>query len=610
MTAAATTERGSAQTTPLDADLRGLPLFEGVEIELLRRIGAKLTTFRILGGRTLFKEGDAGDAMYAVVSGRLLALRETPTGPLVVGEIGRGGIVGEMALLSGERRSATVVAARDSELLRISQADFADLLESDHHFAAGIARTLVQRLAVVLRGNRKPQRSVRTVAIAPLSAGVDVRALADEVAAGLSRLGKTIVVDRDTVLNVLGDRAAGAGSGWSGELIAWLNARELVADYVVYAADRGAEAWAQQCARQADRLLLAARAESEAEPEAGERSLGPDGAPLAPVPSELLLVHDDDSAVPRNTARWIEARRFARHHHVRLGVRRDFDRLARRLAGRARGLVLGGGGAKGFAHIGVVRALEEAGIDVDHVGGTSMGAVMAMLIARGMDHREMTERCREMFVRANPANDYRLPLIGLVAGRKADRALQRCFGDTRLEDLWLPAYCVSTNITQSRMEVDERGPVWLSLRASTAIPGIFPPVIRAGDVLVDGGVMNNLPVDVMCTRKIATIIAVEAASNTGTAAPGWAEPTLNGWAVFVNRYLRLGRRRVPTIIEVLWASATVGSDSATHRLREQADLLIRPDLSAFGTLDWRPMDTIVDLGYREAQRNLERFTVA
>lgn len=612
MTQGSTTHRGSAGTGILDSDLRGLPLFGGVDTGLLRKISAKLTVFGILGGRTLFKEGDAADAMYVVVSGRLLALREARGGPVIVGEIGRGGVVGEMALLSGERRSATIIAARDSELVRISNADFVELLESDHHFTVEIARILVRRLAVVLQGSRTPQRSVRTVAIAPITPGVDVRLLADKIAAGLGSIGKAMIVDGDAVRTALGDRVFGSDAGGErdSELVSWLNERELLADYVIYVAYHHADRWAHQCARQADRLLLAASADGDPASAAADKDLAAGGMSNELVPPELLLVHGDGAAVPGNTARWLASRRVARHHHVRMAVARDFERLARRLAGRARGLVLGGGGAKGFAHLGVFRALEESGLDIDHVGGTSMGAIMAALIAWGMDHREMTERCREMFVRSNPTNDYRLPLIGLVAGRKADRALQRCFGDTRLEDLWIPAFCVSTNITQSRMEVDERGPVWLALRASTAIPGIFPPVIRSGDVLVDGGVINNLPVDVMCEKNVATIVGAEVASNTGTAAPGWDEPTLNGWAVFVNRYLPFGRKRVPTIIEVLWASATVGSDSATNRMRMQADLLIRPQLDAFGTLDWRPMDIIVEIGYREAKRQLERFSAA
>lgn len=608
MTQESTTHRAGAATGVLDSDLRGLPLFGGLDTGLLPKIIEKLTVSRILGGGTLFKEGDAADAMYVVVSGRLLALRDTRGGPVFVGEIGRGGVVGEMALLTGEPRSATVIAARDSQIVRISKADFAELLESERHFSVEVTRMLVRRLAVVLRGKRKPQRTVRTVAIAPITAGVDVRSLAEKIAAGLSLLGKAAIVDRDAVRTALGDRDFG-GDGDS-ELISWLNDRELVADYVVYVAHHHADGWTRRCARQADRLLLAASADADPASASSDNDLDAASASNASVPSELLLVHGDGIALPRNTARWIESRRMIRHHHVRMNVARDFDRLARRLAGRSRGLVLGGGGAKGFAHIGVLRALAESGLDIDHVGGSSMGAIMAMLVAGGMDHREMTERCREMFVRSNPANDYRLPLIGLVAGGKADRALKRIFADTRIEDLWLPAFCISTNITQSRMEVDERGLVWLALRASIAIPGIFPPVIRSGDVLVDGGVINNLPIDVMFEKNAATIVGVEVASNTGTAAPGWDTPTLNGWAVFVNRYLRFGRKRVPTITEVLWASATVGSDSATHRVREQADLLIRPKLSAFGTLDWRPLDTIVEIGYREAQRQLEGFTVA
>ncbi len=593
----------------LDTAVSHEPIFGYADSAAFRELGSKLPVTTLLGGQILFRQGDAADASYAVLSGRLLVLREARDGPVVVGAVARGEVVGEMALLSGERRSATVVAARDCELIKISKADFAEFSSSDHHFTVEIARMLVRRLAAMVGGGCQPVQNTRTVAIAPISSDVDVNLLGSKIADGLRAHGKTMIVDRTVAADALGDEvfAAAGADNRNNKLVSWLNQREFEADYVIYIADHHASGWAQQCVRQADRLLLVASAQGSPIPDASEGEFCSALSAKDLAPPELLLIQRDDVVLPRNTDRWLKLRRVGRHHHARLGVPRDFERLARRLAGRGRGLVLGGGGAKGFAHIGVARGLEEAKIDIDHVGGSSMGAVIASVIAKGMNHREITSLCRHMFVRSNPANDYRLPLIGLVAGRKADRALMRCFGEAGLEDLWLPAFCVSTNITRSRLEVDERGPIWLALRASTSIPGVFPPVIRSGDVLVDGGVMNNLPLDIMRTKDVARLIGVEVASNTGTAAPEWSEPTLNGWAVFLNRYLKLGRKRVPTILEVLWAAATVGSDSSTNRVRDQADLLIRPQLDHFGTFDWRPIDAIIDVGYRAAQKALEEI---
>ena len=215
-----------------------------------------------------------------------------------------------------------------------------------------------------------------------------------------------------------------------------------------------------------------------------------------PVREELVLLHPGTAQRPSGTAGWLAKRDLHAHHHVRLGDQTHMQRLARRLAGRALGLVLSGGGARGFAHVGVLRAMEELGIEIDLIGGTSMGALVGGQYARGLGLHESLELNRRF---ANPKQlfDYTLPLTSLMASRKLTRVMMGTYGDVRIEDLWRPFFCVSSNLTRAEAIIHRSGPLWEAVRASIAIPGIFTPILRGGDVLVDGGVMNNFPVDVM-----------------------------------------------------------------------------------------------------------------
>jgi NTE family protein len=272
----------------------------------------------------------------------------------------------------------------------------------------------------------------------------------------------------------------------------------------------------------------------------------------------------------------------------------------RLLTGRAVGLVLSGGGARGFAHLGVVRALREHGVPIDLVGGTSMGGILAAGVAMDWSDEELATRFRRSFVDTNPLSDFTLPLVSLVSGRKVGMLLRREFGDIDIEDLPLPFYCVSSNLTTGRIAVHQQGTLWRWLRASVAIPGVLPPVFQGGEVFVDGGAMNNLPVDVMRARGRGPVIGVDCGMDRAfTADPEEAE------APFFRRLFggRPGRRR-PNILQILWRAGMVNSTTATLERRSQSDLLVTPALESLDLLDWKGFERAIEIGYRDACRQL------
>ena len=564
--------------------LSRLVLFEGMGDDALAAIEAELEWFCLPGGLTLFREGDRAEALYVVISGGLDVM--------VVGSDGRqmhaarllaGETVGEMALISGAPRSATVVAVRDTELLRFTKSNFEQLIERHPQAMLHLTGLLVNRLQRATR-RAPPTREPKTLALIPLGPDVPSAALAGGLAEMITESGQRVrVVDA-----VYTDRTT-----------EWFNEMEAAHDFIVYLGESEASPWTQLCLRQADRILLVAPA-GTAPGAPAELETVLDKAPRGR--SELIILQHDNISQPSGGAAWLERYPVDFHCHVRPSSRADLARVARLATGRAVGLVLSGGGARGFAHLGVIRALQEAGVPIDLVGGSSMGAIVAAGVALEWDMAELEDRLRRAFVESNPFSDYTLPFIALVKGRKVSQRLREHFGDTRVEDLWRPYFCLSSNLTTGRAMVHRNGPLWRALRASIAIPGVLPPAVEAGEVLVDGGVINNFPVDVMSAMWRGPVIGVDVASDRAlTAAAEDLEQGSFWWL------LRQGRRNAPGIVSLLIRAGTVRSEGQMEASRDMADLLLEPPLEMIGVRDWHAYERAIEAGYRYAMETLERL---
>ena len=582
------------ETVTLRSDLHGtlsaLPLFAGIDPATVRAIAAEVEWLSLPGGSTLFTVGEIPDSMYVVLSGCLGAFSSAVDGrpARLMGRIVAGDAVGEMGLISGRARTATIVALRDTELARISREAFDRVITRHPQAMLRIAQLTVDRLESSQSGGPSRAHAARTFTIIPQSLEVDAAGFATNLVAALVRVGRT-----QLVWSVRG----------ADHTSHWFNLVEAANDYVVYVADAVDSTWSKLCVRQADALLLLAHADDPVAPWpalAAPREL----YTTAPQRSELVLLHDD-VINPGSAQRWLALLPGTTHHHVRHTD--DISRVARLLTGRAVGLVMSGGGARGFAHIGIVKALREANIPIDLVGGTSMGAIIAAGVAAGWDVPELRERLWRSFVKTNPLRDYTLPVVSLVSGRKVSKLLQREFGDGGIEDLPLSFFCVSSNLTTGHMSVHRAGPVWRWLRASVAIPGVLPPVLHNGEVLVDGGAMNNLPVD--CMRELGRGPVIGCDVGADRAFTGHSDdidvPPL--WKVM--SWLRGGRRR-PNIFQILWRAGMVNSAAMTASHREKTDLLLQPPLEQVDMLDWKALDRAVAAGYEYTLRRLAEPSTA
>jgi len=571
-------------------------LFARLDEASRRAVEAEVEWVRIAGGSTLFRLGDAGDSLYVVIRGRLQAIVEVPGREAEeIGEISRGEIVGEMAVLTGDPRSATVRAVRDSALVRFSRQAFERIAASNSNAMLAVTRRIIRRLQ---QRNLSTTPSARVATVAVLALGDDDShaELAAELQRALQATGRTRDLTSVSIERELAGRA-------DEERVSWLDEQERRHDYLLYVGDRGPSAWSSRCVRQADRILLVARAEAAPDPGRIAARLAAFGLPHQGTRTELVLVQPADRRTPHGTEAWLSATGVDAHHHVRRGSRTDGERLARFLTGRAVGLVLGGGGARGFAHIGVIRALREAGVPIDAIGGTSMGAVIAAQYAMGKDETELRALNRRTWIDANPLKDKTLPVVALLACRRLDRMVGDMFGTLEIADLWLPYFCVSADLTHAEVRVHDRGAVGRAVRASMSLPGMAVPIRDGNALLVDGGVLNNVPADVMKKRCGGKVIAVDVTPEKDLAVSGPYPEAASGWNFLFNRK----RLELPGILAIIMRTVMLSSAHYRGRVSRDIDLLISPHIAGFGMFEWHRLDDIVQAGYEAARPALARW---
>jgi predicted acylesterase/phospholipase RssA/CRP-like cAMP-binding protein len=589
-------------------------LLGSVDEAMLRDVEAAVTWMTLSRGTILFEEGDPGDRAYILVSGRLQAsVRDAAGRDRVVGEIARGEVVGEMAIFTGEPRSARVRALRDSELVSLDRPAFEQLIAGRPQTLLGLTRLVVQRLRRA-QGSAPAESAAKTFAVVAADPGVPLADFTRRLAAALGEVGSTLhlaAADLDRLLGTPGLAQVAPDDPHAPRIASWIDEQETRYRFVVLEADATASAWSARCVRQADRLLVVGRAGDDPTPGETERQLCAADATTAAVPTSLVLLHPPETRLPAGTRRWLEGRSLLRHHHVRVDDQESLARVARFMACRAVGIALSGGGARGLAHVGVLDAVLEAGIPIDAIGGTSMGAVIAAECALGWDSPTMARQNQAIFGRWR--RDLTLPLLSILGGHRSSARLRESIGDVQIEDLWLPYFCVSSNLSRAQMMVHRAGPLWLGLRASISLPGILPPVAHEGDLLVDGALLRNLPADVM--REAiggGTIIAVDVSAETDMQHEHPYQDSISGWRILWSRLNPFTQALpVPNIAAVLQRSAELASVVMQREaLLRGIDLYIRVPLKQFGMLDFHQASDIIAAGHGVAREKLAEWRPA
>ncbi|KAJ5209284.1 hypothetical protein N7449_003663 [Penicillium cf. viridicatum] len=504
--------------------------------------------------------------------------------------------------------------------------------------------------------------NLRTVAILPVMAGVPVVEFGHRLLQALHQIGVTRGVtslNQATILNHLG-RHAFSKMGKL-KLSQYLADLEEKFGMVLYIADTNVNApWTQTCIAQADSILLVGLAESS--PRIGEYERFLLGMKTT-ARKDLVLLHAERYCSPGLTREWLKNRVWINggHHHIQMAFRSttepshppskkfgtvlkqrvqilqaeiqkytsrraqqtplyspqtpfkgDFHRLARRLCGKSVGLVLGGGGARGISQVGVIKALEEAGIPIDIIGGTSIGSFIGALYARDADVVPMYGRAKKFSGRMGSmwrfALDLTYPTVSYTTGHEFNRGIFKTFGDSQIEDFWLEFYCNTTNISRSRIEYHSSGYVWRYVRASMSLAGLIPPICDEGSMLLDGGYIDNLTVAHMKSLGADVIFAIDVGSIDDTTPQGFGDSLSGFWSVF-NRWNPFSSlANPPTLSEIQARLAYVSSFDNLERAKNMPGCLyMRPPIDPYGTLDFGKFDEIYKVGYAYGKEFLDRL---
>lgn len=554
-------------------ELRSFDVFDDASLELLLE---RARWFSLTGGLELFRQGDSPDTVYYVLAGRLIIVRHDTFGDDVVGYVRAGEPVGEMSLLAGEPRSASAYALRDTELLAVDRADAEWLLDNCADFAHALANAIVARARHPTLSFVRARPSV--FALIGASPSIEIEARAKEIAKVMERYGRRVALIQSP--ETLGD----------GEF----EQIESAHDMALLPARVGDSPEFRFALRHADRFIVFARQDARP-PRPFPLALHEDSPARKFRLVDIVMLHEGMKS--GSVADWVDA--VDAHRVFAVSGARTMERVARALAGASVGVVMSGGGARAYAHIGAIKALRERQVPIDFLGGASMGAVIAACVAMGWDDEEIEARVRDAFVSSNPLGDHVLPVVALTRGQRVDERLKRHFGDTLIEDLETPFFCTSSEMTRGVTRIHRRGLLRQALRASISLPGILPPVVAEGELLVDGAVMNNFPTDLMNSLHRGVTIGVDVARE-GTISPDvFKDPP-----GFLSWIWRHGFRSAPPIVSLLMRAAT--SRQELRPKESPADILIMPPVAGVQLRDWKSYDLAVIDGYAATLGALDR----
>jgi NTE family protein len=549
------------------AFLRNVPVLAGLSEELLERLADDVEEVRVRAGDWIMREGEAADSAFIVQSGRVEVIDEGPPEALIR-VLRRGDVLGELALLREGTRSASSRARRDTELFELSRAGFEALIQDAPSFALGLTRAMGAQLAA----SRTPVAAAtppRTIAVVGLDAGAPIAEVAEDLADALTVHGSVARLSM-------------------GELAA-IDQAERDADRVIL---RGGMApddeWTRMCVHETDLVVAVTTGEPDGAWLEQARALrGCELVVLGPsVASEVI-----SRLQPREAQVIVDATR----------QRAAIEATARRLAGRSLGVVLSGGGARALAHLGVLEELSAAGMRFDRVAGVSLGSLVAATTAMGLGPEDVYETFERGFRATNPTRDFTVPAFSLLRGVKTRRLLDDAFGQRQIEELPLRFFCLSCDLVEREPVIHRTGRVVDAVYPSLAIPGVFPPVARRdGRLLVDGGVLDNLPVATMARTGEGPVIAVDVTGGIGRFQRA-QRPGLARLARPVRRALTGSEAEVPGLAETILRTLTVGSVDTVAAARLHADLVITPNVDGIGLMEWRAIARARELG-REAAR--------
>jgi NTE family protein len=569
----------------------------------------RLETVEIPQGKLLFRQGDAPDGLFVVAKGKIVILVRGEDGvEKFVTDIHSGESMGEVGILTHEPRNVSAKGLEDSVLLKLSTEDFHQLCHQHSVVLHKTVELLSQRSKnlVKLFSARKLDR--KHIVFCAANKDISMQKFMEKIRVHSAPLANIYIIsDGDADFKQQHTSAASIKKHIS----------EAAQDYsqIFYFLELHDSLLAQAAMDVVDMLYVVAHGEGkiylnqETLKRMHAREL------LYKSKPDLIVLHENSKTIPKEISAWLKLAKFSLHHHIRLEQDKDWARIMRFFCGQAVGLVLGGGGVRGWAHVGAIKALTEAGVPIDIIGGTSGGSIVAGFYALHETYEDCHQELHKLSVIARQSiilRNITYPAVAWFSSKDYTAQIKKMFGRARIENLWVPFFCVTCNLSKSDQSMQVDGLLWKKIRASTAVPGIYPPVLMKGQMHLDGGIVNNLPVDLMrqWSPSIGTIIAVELIHNVKDDIKYQFPPVLTFWSTLLTK-LRLIHRdyRFPGFIDMFLRALLVGSAVRQTENAKAADVLISPDLSDYSLLSIEPEQehALIEVGYQATLKALRAW---
>jgi predicted acylesterase/phospholipase RssA/CRP-like cAMP-binding protein len=557
-------------------------VFDGISDNLLLKILHEGKVLHCDAGDTLFRQGDYNKTMYIVLSGRFRIVSEIGNVSHKLGDVAEAEPLGEITFFTNDPRMGTAFALRPSVVLELNEKDYFHLTTLFPEFATKLTSILIKRLQSNHFQNhlQAPPKNIVLINLQPEN---DISSWTNSIRTELeSTFVPFMVHQQNDNTNINYDDTFVSIENFDGLNFMICSERNPL--------------WTSKCILYADLIIIATDFYAKCELQKIEIDHLLYKNNILNKKIYLLLLHPENAIQPKGTHKWLENRKVDLHIHVRKNNARDVSRFCRIIRNQAVGLVLGGGGAKGFAHIGAVKAILNSGIPIDIIGGTSAGALYGLPIAFcDFDYHKIEYHTEQAATKKLISNDLTIPFISLLSGKKLSNYLKQFFGDVCLEDFWVSAYSVSSNFSTSSVSVNKIGLAWQKILASIAIPGVLPPVIIDKELHVDGGVVDNLPIQSMYSYPVGHILAIALSGPSDRLTDINEIPSAT--TLLWDKLLKQKKYKLPGMASIIINSLTLNSTNRQKQNKSDASLYIELDLKGVSFLDDSKWKTIVKKGY-------------
>jgi len=655
--------------------LKQIPIFQGLNWFALNRISRYAEIVDYNKGDIICQQGAPADAFYALVSGRVYSYSINPAGHKEdVDFILRGMQFGIISTLTGENHSRTYEAINDSVVIKINKDSFSQLLRSTPQLAVALSQSLSQRIRSHVTHTKNTQESTIIAVYAPVQ-GSGSSTYATNLALSLKeQTDKKILLlslssdkneERVDLVDIAGDHHSilntiskgvltvdllsvkfdPQNTTLMGKISQFISAPVNDYNYIVLDLPNEMDDVVMKTLTQSDVIHLVS-IDNEKDLDTTRHVIDKLSEHLKEkfhaerVQVIISGVNNDNRLDPQEIKKILNYDVFLFLPHlkpteftykkvipgfafVEVEPKSEYAQTIRRLSRQISkvmiGLVLGGGAALGMAHIGIIRVLEREGIPIDVVVGSSMGALIASIWSIGNSAQELEKYGREFESKSGMLKvfDPIMPIAGLVGGEGIRQWLKSKLGNKTFHDSKIPLRVVIYDLFHRKEIVVSDGLLIDAVRKSIAIPGVIKPVMEGRQMIIDGGVLNPLPTNVLADMGVKKIIAVNVLQSPEEV--DWSqkkedEKLIKCFDIPFSKHpfkfigFRLGRFMsnifTPNIADIIVRTLQATEFVIAEQSAKQADVLIHPDLRGIQWFELYEVDQLIKRGEEAAQKAL------